>query len=160
MRTVSFHALVSFLLIAVQATLVNLVTIGPAVPDLLLIWIVYIGITTGQLRGTLFGFFIGLLLDTIGGGMLGLSALTKTLAGFFAGYFYDENRTEQTLSTWKFVIIAGIISLLHNAIYFVIFLQGTSISWWRSLSLHGIPSALYTIILAILPMVVFRRKYQ
>ncbi len=160
MRTILSYAFVSFVLIVLQASLVSYISIGPAVPDLLLLWIVYLAITIGQIRATLFGFSIGLVLDAIGGGVLGLSSLTKTLAGFLAGYFYDENKTEQTLSTWKFVIIAGMVSLLHNAIYFLILLQGNDISWWRSLSLHGVPSTLYTIILAIVPMTVFRRKFQ
>ncbi len=91
--------------------------------------------------------------------MLGLSAMTKTIAGFVAGYFYNENMTEQTLAGWKFVFAVGLASLLHNGVYFLIFLQGTDISWWRAVALHGIPSSLYTTTLAMVPMFVFRRTY-
>ena len=67
--------------------------------------------------------------------------------------------TEQTLAGWKFVFAVGLASLLHNGVYFLIFLQGTDISWWRAVALHGIPSSLYTTTLAMVPMFVFRRKY-
>ena len=52
------------------------------------------------------GFFIGLALDLLSGsdGMLGLSALTKTVAGFIAGYFYNENKTLQTLGSYRFLV--------------------------------------------------------
>ncbi|MBI5470855.1 MAG: rod shape-determining protein MreD [Ignavibacteriae bacterium] len=162
MRRIVSYTLLTVLLVALHSTLVNVISIGTAIPDVLLIWIVYISITSTQLNGTLAGFAIGLLVDLISGndGMLGLSALTKAVAGFLAGYFYNENMTEQTLAGWKFVFAVGVVSLLHNAVYFLIFLQGTEISWWRIVALHGIPSALYTTTLATVPMFVFRRKYS
>ncbi len=161
MRQRLSFALISLLLIVLHTTLVNFVTLGTAVPDILLIWIAYLAITQGQISGTLFGFFIGLFVDIISGhdGMLGLSALTKTLAGFIAGYFFNENKTEQTLSSWSLIIVVGLCTLLHNAIYFLIFLRGSDVGWWQSVALYGIPSALYTTALAIVPMSVFRRKY-
>ncbi len=160
MRQILFYVFLTLFFLAVHATLINYITIGNAIPDILLIWIVYIALTRGQMSGLLAGFFIGLFIDFISGGVLGLSALTKTLAGFFAGYFFNENKTEQTLSTWKFVVAVGLAALLHNAIYFLIFLQGTDVGWWRALILHGIPSTLYTTALAMIPMFIFRRKFQ
>ena len=162
MRKLFPYACITVLLVVLHSTLVNFVTIGSAVPDVLIIWIVYIAITSGQLTGTIAGFCIGLFVDLISGhdGVLGLSALTKSVAGFAAGYFYNDNMTEQTLSGWKFVMASGLASLLHNAAYFLIFLQGTDVGWWRAIVLHGLPSSLYTTALATVPMFVFRRKYQ
>lgn len=161
MRQLFFFALISLLLIVLHTTVVNFVTLGSAVPDILLVWIVYVAITGGQMAGTLFGFCIGLFVDIISGhdGMLGLSALTKTLAGFVAGYFFNENKTEQTLSSSSFVVAVGLCALLHNGIYFLIFLRGSDVGWWQSIAVYGIPSALYTTALAVVPMSVFRRKY-
>ena len=162
MRQTLFFAFISIVLLVVHSTIINFVTLGNAVPDILTIWIVYIAIVSGQLSGTVAGFCIGLLVDVMSGndGMLGLSAMTKTLAGFSAGYFFNENKTEQTLSTWTFVFAVGLATLLHNAVYFTIFLQGTDVGWWRAVVLHGIPSSLYTTALAVVPMSVFRRKFQ
>lgn len=162
MRTAWFPLLLSFLLIIAQTTLAGLLTIGTAVPDILVIWLVYLAVVRGQLTATVAGFFIGLFVDLISGqdGVLGLSSLTKSLAGFMAGYFYNQNKIEQNLSSWRFVTATGLASALHNAIYFLILLQGTSIEWWRAIAVYGIPSTLYTLALAAIPMFVFRRKYE
>ncbi len=160
MRQILFYGFLSLFFLVIHATLVNYLTIGNAIPDILIIWVVYIAVTSGQMSGLVAGFLIGLFVDFISGGVLGLSALTKTLVGFLAGYFFNENKIEQNLSTWRFVIAVGLAALLHNAIYFLIFLQGTDVGWWRALVLHGIPSTLYTTVLAMIPMFIFRRKYQ
>lgn len=162
MRRYLFLSFISFLLIVFSTTVVNFVAIGNAIPDLLLMWIVYIAITQGQLTGTLFGFSIGLFVDVISGndGMLGLSALCKSLAGFVAGYFYHENKIEINLSTSKFLFAVGTSALLHNALYFVIFLRGSDVGWWSAIVAYGIPSMLYTTALAVVPMSLFRRKFQ
>lgn len=162
MRTGWRFVLLSFLLIIAQTTLANLLTIGTAIPDVLVIWLVYLAVVRGQLGATLTGFFTGLLVDLLSGhdGMLGLSSLTKSLAGFLAGYFYNENKIEHNLSSWRFVIATALASALHNAIYFLILLQGTTIEWWRAIAVYGIPSTLYTLALAVIPMFIFRRKYE
>ncbi len=162
MRTAWFPVLLSFILIIAQTTFAGLLTIGTAIPDVLVIWLVYLAVVRGQLTATVSGFLIGLFVDLISGqdGMLGLSSLTKSLAGFIAGYFYNENKIEHNLSSWRFVTATGIASALHNAIYFLILLQGTSTEWWRAIAVYGIPSTLYTLALAAIPMFVFRRKYE
>jgi hypothetical protein len=90
--------------------------------------------------------------------MLGLSALAKTLAGFIAGYFHNENKTAQTLGGFRFLTVVGIVGLVHAVVYFVIFLQGSGLPWWQAMFLHGIPYTLYTTAAALVPMFTFARK--
>jgi rod shape-determining protein MreD len=91
---------VSLLALLAQTTVVPHLAIGTIVPDLLLIWIVYLGISRGHVSAMTAGFFLGLLMDILAGddGMLGLSSLTKTAAGFLAGYTFNENKVVQILS--------------------------------------------------------------
>lgn len=162
MRRLPFHVLTSVVLILLHTTLVPFIVIGNAIPDILLIWIVYLAITRGQIAGTLAGFLLGLTVDIISGndGMLGLGAIAKTVAGFLAGYFYNENKTEQTLGSSGFILAVGLAAALHSAIYFLIFLRAGDVGWWQSIVLHGMPSAAYTTALAVIPMSLFRRKYR
>ena len=92
--------------------------------------------------------------------MLGLTALAKTAGGFIAGYFFNENRTQQTLSGYRFLTAVFIVSLVHHALYFLILLQGSDITVTQTFLRYGLPTALYTTVAALLPMFVFARHYR
>ncbi len=155
------YTLVSLLILLLTATLVRFLSVSQIVPDIILVWIVYIAIREGQIAGMTAGFILGLLVDLLSGpdGMTGLGALSKTIAGFLAGYFYNENKTLQTLGGYQFIVAVGVVSLVHNVIYFLIFLQGTEMSWWRMIMLYGVPTTLYTAVVGLLPMFAIARKY-
>lgn len=161
MRRATGYILISLLLILVTTTLLKFLSISEIVPDILLVWIVYIAIREGQIPGVIAGFLLGLLVDFLSGpdGMMGLSALTKTVGGFLAGYFYNENKTLQTLGGYKFILAIGVVSLVHNVIYFLIFLQGTDIPSWRMIMSYGLPTTIYTAAVGLLPMFAIARKY-
>jgi rod shape-determining protein MreD len=161
MRRIALYTLLSLLFILLQTTVVRFLSIERIVPDILLIWVVFIAVRQGQTAGTLAGFLIGLVVDFLSGadGMLGLASLSKTVAGFVAGYFYDEHKTFQTLGAYQFLIIVAVASVLQNVIYFVIFLQGTDIGWWGAIVLYGLPTSFYTVVVALLPMFAYARRY-
>ncbi|HTR80462.1 MAG TPA: rod shape-determining protein MreD [Bacteroidota bacterium] len=152
------YSLLTILLLVVQTTIIPFVSIENIVPDLLLIWIVLIAIQLGQIPATVAGFAIGLVIDLVSGHFIGLSALSKTVAGFFAGYFFNENKRDMTLGSYQFLIIVGLTSLIHNIIYFVIFVQGSDVSFWTAIFRFGLFSTVYTIALAVLPVFAFSRK--
>lgn len=153
--------LLSLLFILLQTTLIKYLAIGTIAPDILLLWIVYLAIREGQMAGTTAGFFIGLVLDLLSGkdGMLGLAALSKTVGGFCAGYFYNENKTFQTLGGYQFILGVVVVSIAHNLVYFLIFLQGSEVTLWDAILLYGMPTTLYTAAMGLLPMFAFARKY-
>ncbi len=150
--------IITLLLVALQTTIVNFTSIANIIPDIMMIWIVYIAITEGQIPATLYGFAIGLLLDLVSGQFLGLSALSKTFAGFLAGYFYSENKMQMNLANYQFLVIVGIVSMVHNLIYFIIFTQGSDVGLITAVFRFGIFSALYTTSVASIPMFIHSRK--
>lgn len=152
------YAAISFLLIVIQTQVMRLLSLEGITPDILLIWIVYLAVRHGQMTGMMWGFCIGLAFDLITGNFIGLTALTKTLCGFFAGYFYNENKIHLTLSSYRFLIIVLIVSLIHNTVYFIIFTQGSEIGIVRAVLQFGFATALYTSTLTLLPMLGFARR--
>ena len=153
------YSFISLLLILIQTTFLRLISVEGITPDILTIWVVYIAIKEGQLRATLWGFCIGLLFDLATGNFIGLSALTKTLCGFVAGYFYGENKIQLILGTYRFPLIVFLASLIHNTVYFSIFTRGTEIGLVRAVTEFGIATTLYTTTLTLLPMIAFMRKH-
>ncbi len=153
-------AFVLIILLVVQTVFVPFMILRGVVPDVLLIWVVYIALRRGQVEATVVGFIVGLLQDVTATQFLGLAALAKTIAGFAAGYFYNENQTEQTLSSYRFVMIVVVCSLIHNVVYFTIFLQGAGVPLVSTMLQFSFTTALYTSALSFLPMFAFARKYR
>ena len=161
MQTTIIYVVITVCLFLIHSFLIPYLTIVHIAPDILLLWIVFLSIRRGQMVGTAAGFLIGLILDLTSGevSMLGLSALVKSIGGFAAGYFFNENRVFQILGSYQFVVAVGVIALLHNAFYFLIFLQGTGIAVGDIFLHYVVSSSLYTALLALLPMFVFARKH-
>jgi rod shape-determining protein MreD len=160
MRQSAGYILLSVLFVLLQTTLARYLAIESIAPDLLLIWVVYLALREGQIAATTAGFFLGLLFDLVSGkdGMLGLAALCKTVAGFVAGYFYNENKIMQILAGYQFILVVAVASIVHNVLYFIVFLQGTEVGWLDAVMLYGFPTTIYTAALALLPMFVFSRR--
>jgi len=152
--------LVALGLLLLQTTFLPFLSVGSFLPDIFLIWIVYVAITRGQLEATITGFIAGLMQDAVTIQFFGLMAMTKTIAGFIAGYFYNDNITTQTLGSYRFVLIVLLASFVHNLFFYGIFLQGIQDSVLLTMLEFSIASSLYTGILGLLPMFTFVRKYR
>lgn len=147
-------------LIIVQKTLVGLieVTSFQITPDIVIIGLVYVAIKKGKITGTVSGFVAGLFLDILSFTFLGLMALSKSVAGFIAGFFNIENKTERYLNTFMFTVIVCIASLINNIIYFTIYFQGTNLMFTDVLLRYVLPTTVYTGIFSIIPVIFARRK--
>ncbi len=153
-------AFVAFVLLLLQTTFIPFLSIAGFLPDILLIWVVYVAVRQGQMEATITGFLVGLLQDAVSMQFFGLGALTKTIAGFVAGYFYSENSTEQTLGSYRFLTIIVVSSFVHNIIYSGIFLQGIQDSVVPTMIEFSVATSLYTALLSVFPMFTFVRKYR
>lgn len=151
-------ALVVFALLLIQTTILPFFSVGGFLPDLVLIWLVYTALCRGQVEATATGFVVGLAEDLLATQLFGLAALSKTVAGFFAGYFYNENKTDQTLGSYQFVLIVGLSSLVHNFIFYTIFLQASDAPLLWTVLYYGTATTLYTGIMSVLPMFAFARR--
>ena len=85
-------------------------------PDLILVVAVTIAIQEGPIDGAIVGFFGGMLQDIVGPMVMGVGALTKTLAAFFAGLLKDFFMTYSILLP---VILVFIFSLIEPSMHHV-----------------------------------------
>jgi rod shape-determining protein MreD len=152
------YALGSVFLVVLQTTLIHFINLEGIVPDLLTIWIVYIALMEGQLEATLWGFGVGLFFDLTAHDFIGLAALSKTICGFLAGYFFNENKTRLVLTSYRFVLIIFLVSIVQNIVYFIVFTQGSEIDLVHAVFQFGLTTTLYTAIVGLLPILVFTRR--
>ena len=68
-----------------QATLAGLFIGATVAVNLVLVAVVYLALAYGAVTGLLVGTIGGLVQDALGGGIVGIGGLTKTLIGFFVG---------------------------------------------------------------------------
>ena len=111
-------------------------------PDLILILLFFFGIRYSQLASTLTGFTAGFFLDALSGGILGLHALTKTVAGFLIGYVPRVHKIQTLVQFCVFYFAVGIV---HDILYYVIYTINTEFSLWRLFFVHSFPSTLYSV---------------
>lgn len=78
---------IGFALLAamLQSTILRRLAVYHAVPDLVLVIIVFSAYNNGTMTGQLTGFFSGLLLDFLSAAPLGLNMLIRTLIGALSG---------------------------------------------------------------------------
>ncbi|MGD1046108.1 MAG: rod shape-determining protein MreD [Bacteroidota bacterium] len=147
-------------LLLLQTTFLPFIALGGYLPDLFILYLVYVALRRGQIEATINGFIIGLLQDILTTQFFGLAALSKTIAGFVAGYFFNENTAEQTLGSYRYVLLVALCSVVHNFIYFIIFFQGSNSSVFFSTIEYTIGTTLYSCVISILPMFFFSKKYN
>ncbi|MBS1492159.1 MAG: rod shape-determining protein MreD [Bacteroidetes bacterium] len=142
---------VIILLVAVQKTLIWLIALSNynIAPDLVILMVIYVGIVRGHIEGSIIGFLSGLMIDTLSGSFLGLSALSYTIAGFIAGYFCIKER-EEFLNKYYLIGIVFLCALIGNSIYFLIFYQGSPISIFNIFLIYVLSTTTYTTIVGSL----------
>ncbi len=138
----------SLLAILLQLIVAPWLTIQSIKPDFILILVLYVAILQGRVFGQLFGFSIGLIVDFIGiGSFLGLSALSKTVAGFLAGYLKNSHNR---FNSFVYYSIACLVILIHFTIFFLINFKSSGYGIQFILLRYILPEFLYTSIIFIL----------
>ena len=114
MRPYILPVIYFFIVLLLQTTVVNLISINYIVPDLILILLVFYTIKNNQTYGMVLGFIFGFLFDIITGSLVGSSVISKTMCGFTAGYFSNENKRDMYLNSYAFPLIVLLcLSLIH-----------------------------------------------
>jgi rod shape-determining protein MreD len=71
--------------LALQTTLARFVIRGSVAIDLVLVIVVFVGLSAGPVTGLFAGTLGGLAQDALSSGIIGIAGLAKTVVGFFTG---------------------------------------------------------------------------
>jgi rod shape-determining protein MreD len=159
MRVLYIFAIILFFpLLILQSTIVPLISIVGVIPDLILILLVYFTLRLGQINGTILGFVYGLLLDMITGNIFGSAMIAKTISGFVAGYFYNENKLDIYFKSVAFSLIV----LLSATIDSFIFSFFSSVELEKSILLRflqqGMFPGIYTAVISLVLVMFHPRR--
>ena len=102
------------LALALQTTLARFLVRGTAGIDLVLVVVVYAALSFGPVTGLLTGTFAGLLQDALGGPIIGIGGLAKTVVGFVAGVIGTQFIVAQSVT--RFVVFFA-ASVLHGTLF-------------------------------------------
>jgi rod shape-determining protein MreD len=139
-----------FAVLLVQVTVIPLLAIAGVIPDLVLITLVYYSISRDQFYGTVLGGSYGIFLDLITGSLLGSSMLSKTIAGFTAGYFSTETKKEINLSTYIFSLIVFICALIDSIVFSFFSAFDVQTNIFKLLFEQALLPSLYTALVSVL----------
>jgi rod shape-determining protein MreD len=98
--------------LALQTTLAGLAIRGTVAVDLVLIVVVYVGLTSGPVVGLLAGAAAGLAQDALTSGLLGIGGLAKTVVGFAAGVLGTQFIVTAALPRFIVFVVATILHAL------------------------------------------------
>jgi rod shape-determining protein MreD len=155
-----WYAISGLILLLVQLNL-GYVAVESITPDLLMILTVFIAIREGQWTGQIAGFVLGLLFDIISSDIIGTNALAKMLAGFVAGYFFNEQLgLADAVGRFRFLGIVALSAIVHNIVYFFFQVQHTDLAFVGFFLRYGFAATLYTTVVSALIMLVAARKQR
>lgn len=157
-RTIAYSIIALFMFVA-HLVFLDFISIAGITPNLLIILCVFIALFEGQFFAIFAGFFIGLLFDFFSGDIVGINAFTKMTTAFLAGFFYRENKIEQSIKSYNFLILVFFTSFVHNIIYFIFYIKGTDISFINFFLKYGLASSFYTTVISgFVPFIRLPRK--
>jgi rod shape-determining protein MreD len=150
------------LALALQTTLARFVVGGTTAIDLVLVVVVYIGLTSGPVSGMLAGSVAGLIQDQLSTGVLGIGGLAKSIVGFAVGAIGQQFIVTAALPRLLTFIGATVAyQLLFMGIYVALGLRSFP-SPWKAIATQALGNAVvgmiaFTIIEAFPGMVERRR---
>jgi len=137
--------------VVLQSTVVSLLQVGNARPDLLLLVTVSAGLLSGRTSGGSVGFFGGLLWDLLTAQFFGMYTLAKLLTGYTVGSFEKKVFKDNPLLPLVAIFLA---TVFHEIVlYICAYTLGIEAPFFLLIGKNVVPSAIYNCLL--MPFVYF-----
>lgn len=139
---ISFFSII--LLYVLQCTVFKeILNFAGVAPNLILMFTCIVGFMRGRTSGMFTGFFGGMLVDIMSGGMIGITPLLYVLAGYFNGMFYREYTKEQMILPLSLVAMCD---FTYGLIYYIVtYVMRNRLKLGYYLSTIIMPEMIYTV---------------
>jgi len=156
-KVILWAVVAAFLLGVFETAILSHIRFLPALPDLILILVVYIALHNGTVAGITAGFFSGLIFDFLSLAPMGLHSFVFTVLGFLYGILYGKYNVRRfffplILGLSATLFKAGILLLLH-----VLFGQSIQIynllavAFWIEVAENALCAPLLFMLLGLFP---------
>lgn len=117
-----FLILTAFILYFLQSNFFNWFTISGVMPNLFVIYILFIGLFSNRITGVIYGVIIGAILDLTIGTQIGINAAGLGVIGFLSATF-DKNFSKDSRATIMFMVLGTtlIFEILVYILNYVVF---------------------------------------
>ena len=117
-----FLILTAFIIYFLQSNFFNWFTISHVMPNLFVIFILFIGLFSNRITGIVYGVVLGGILDLTIGTQIGINAVGLGVIGFLAATF-DKNFSKDSRATIMFMVLGTtlIFEILVYILNYVIF---------------------------------------
>ena len=125
--------------LALQTTLARFLVHGPIGVDLVLVAVVYLGLTTGPTAGVVSGTLAGLAQDALSSGIIGIGGLAKTVVGYLTGIAGTQFIVARPIPRFVVFVAATILhAVLFMGAYELLGVRHFGFPWSGVLSQGGV----------------------
>lgn len=145
-------AFLPFLALFLQSTIFRAFSINNAIPDMVLVLVIFYALLNGDRKGTVYGVMCGLLEDLYIGHFIGINSISKGITAYIVGRL-GENVFKDNLIVGVFGVIGG--TLLNYGLLFILSLTSFEVfNLDHSIFIDMIYQGIYNTLIAI-PMYVW-----
>lgn len=141
--------IIAFLIYFLQENFFNWFTIAGVMPNLFVIFVLFIGLFSGRNKGTVYGLVIGLMLDILVGNKMGIYTITLGAIGLTAGIFAKNFSKDSRITIM--LMVAGLTFAYELIVYLLnYFISNTNLElliFFRILLIEVIYNIILTVII-------------
>lgn len=145
------YAIFAIFLALLQITVIPLVELFESIPNLLLLFSIWIVLREGKLIGFVSAFLLGIIYDIFTLQVIGVSSFAFLVSALIASLFYRKDKEILVISNYSFLFIVFISAISANLIQNIFYLRLSQINFWISFIYKWLGSTLYTTILSLIP---------
>ncbi len=147
--------MVFFLLLFLEVNIFPFIPIAGIVPNLIIIFALFIGLFANTKYGVLFGVIFGIIIDCIYSSRIGITAVMLGAVGFLGAYF-DKNFSKESKIT-IILMVAGSTILYEFGLYILNgVIIGYSYEWWAFIKILLL-EVLYNVLISIIFYPIIRK---
>lgn len=152
------YSLFAILLALFQISIVPLIEVFESIPNLLLLFSIWIVLSEGKLVGFVAAFILGVLYDIFTLQVIGVSSFAFLVSALIASFFYRKDKEILVLAHYGFIFIVFFSAMSANLIQNIFYLRLSQIDFWISFVNKWLGNTVYTTFLSLIPFYISYRN--